>query len=194
MAHEHPRRVRVRGGASGWILALTLTLLFGVACAEGDANNSTAGQAPEQAVLAADEGDPRLRACLEGAGYDYDEVYPPWSSHDPPPEDSVFADPAFWRDLEGCLRDAGLSKPFDAARVASENRKTHEYVACMREGGWALPDPEPWEGPEHPGLLTPVDALPPEHDREARVQYYRDSNDCGLPLLDENDNLLTVDG
>lgn len=165
---------------------MTLSSLFAVACAEG--------QAPERAVLAADEGSPRLRACLEGAGYDYDEVYPPWSSHDPPPEDSVFADPAFWQDFEGCLHDAGLSKRFGAARVASENRKTLEYVACMREAGWALPDPEPWEGPQHRGLLTPVDAAPPEHDPEGRERYFRDSADCGLPYLDEHDNPVTEDG
>lgn len=196
MANERSRRARVRGGASGWILVLTSTLLFVVACAGGDANDPTAEQAPGQAALAADEGDPRLRACLEGAGYNYDEVYPPWSSHEPPPEDSVFADPAFWQDLEGCLHETGLSDSptFDAARIASENRETLKYVACMRERGWPLPDPESWEGPPHPGLLTPQDALPPKHDREATDQYHRDSNDCGLPFFDENDNLLPVDG
>ncbi|MDQ3914976.1 MAG: hypothetical protein M3323_06535 [Actinomycetota bacterium] len=196
MAHEQSRRAHVRGGASGWILALTLTFLFGAACAEGDTSDSTAEQASEQAVVTAEEGDPRLRACLEGAGYNYEEVYPPWNSHEPPPEDSVFADPAFWQDLEGCLHETGLSNSptFDAARIASENRGTLKYVSCMRERGWALPDPEPWEGPPHPGLLTPVDALPPEHDREATDQYYRDSNDCGHPFYDENDNLLPVEG
>lgn len=196
MASEQSRRGHVRRGASGWVFALTLTLWFGVACAERDAGDPTAEQAPKEAVVAADEGDPRLRACLESAGYDYDEVYPPWSSHDPPPEDSVFADPAFWQDLEGCLHETGLSDSptFDAARIASENHEKLKYVACMRERGWPLPDPEPWEGPAHPGLLTPEHALPPEHDREATDQYHRDSNDCGLPFFDENDNLLPDNG
>lgn len=171
---------------------MVLVGLWGPSCFRGDP--TTGEHTPEQAPLAA-EGDPRLRACLEGAGYDYDEVYPPWSLPDPPPKDSVFADPAFWQDLEGCLQDTGLSqsRPFDAARIAAENRETLEYVACMRDQGWALSDPEPWEGPPHPGLLTPRDALPPEHDREARDQYYRDSNDCGHPFYDDKDNLLPLD-
>lgn len=138
------------------------------------------------------EGDPRLRACIEGAGYDYEEVYPPWSSPSPPPEDSVFADPAFWQVLEGCLVEAGLGEPFDQERIARENRETLKYVACMRDRGWELPEPTPWEGPEHPGLLDEPISVP--EDPEAADQYYRDSADCGFPFYDENDNLLPLDG
>ena len=102
-----------------------------------------------------------MRVCLELAGYNWDEVWPLWSSPEPPPEDSVFADPAFWQVLEACLAGNGRSdEPFDGARIAEENRRVLEYVGCMHEREWSLPDPEPWEGPEHPGLLSVRSSVP----------------------------------
>lgn len=101
--------------------------------------------------------DPLFRDCIEGAGYDWEEVYPPWNSPEPPPKDSVFADRAFWQAWEVCLVETGLVEPFDEERIAAENREVMKYVRCMRERGWNLPDPWPWEGPYHPGLLTPAD-------------------------------------
>ena len=74
---------------------------------------------------------------------------------------------------------------FSQARIDRENRETREYVACMRERGWVLPEPTPWEGPPHPGLLDP-----PLLDPGAPDQYYLDSNDCGVPSYDEHNNLL----
>ncbi|HEX2296424.1 MAG TPA: hypothetical protein VHN37_14100 [Actinomycetota bacterium] len=74
---------------------------------------------------------------------------------------------------------------FSQARIERENRETREYVACMRERGWPLPEPTPWEGAEHPGLLDP-----PLTDPGAADQYYLDSDECGLRYYDEDDNLL----
>jgi hypothetical protein len=80
---------------------------------------------------------------------------------------------------------ASYHGPFTQARIDRENRETREYVACMRERGWPLPEPTPWEGPPHPGLLDP-----PTVDPGAADQYYLDSNDCGLTYYGEDDNVL----
>lgn len=134
--------------------------------------------------------EPRLVRCLEAAGYDWEEVYPPWNSPEHPPEDSVFAERAFWEAWEVCLVESGL-EPFSEERIAAENREVRKYVRCMRDRGWSVPDPWPWEGPIHPGLLTPADHMP--EDPEAADQYYRDSADCGYPMYDEEDNLLPLE-
>ena len=82
-------------------------------------------------------------------------------------------------------------QPFSQARIERENRETWAYVACMRERGWPLPDPTPWEGPEHPGLLDPPLSDPRDWDDPAAAdQYYLDSNECGFPYMDKDDNLL----
>lgn len=126
------------------------------------------------------EGEPRLQTCIEAAGYVWEEVYPPWNSPEPPPGGSVFADRAFWQAWEVCLVESGFEVQFDEERIAAENREVRKYVRCMRDRGWNLPDPWPWEGPFHPGLLTPADFDVPE-DQEAADQYYRDTADCGIP-------------
>lgn len=144
-----------------------------------------------------------LQACIEGAGYDWDEVYPLLTSASPP-EDSVFADPAFRRAWEACLVETGLVGPFevgeslpqpnryDEERIAEENRGVLAYLRCMRVRSWDLADPEPWEGPPHPGLLTVRHAVP--GDPEAADQYFRDSAECGHPFFDKQGNLLPEGG
>jgi hypothetical protein len=102
----------------------------------------------------------------------------------------LWADPAFQQAWQGCLIEIGQSEPFDQERIARENRETLKYIACMRERGWNLPDPEPSDSPLHPGLLDEPIAVP--EDPEAADQYYRDSADCGFPYYDENDNLLPL--
>jgi hypothetical protein len=92
----------------------------------------------------------------------------------------VFANDEFWQAWEVCVVETGLVEPFSEERIAAENREVREYVRCMRDRGWKLPDPWPWEGPYHPGLLTPADFDVPE-DPEAADQYYRDTADCGIP-------------
>jgi hypothetical protein len=172
--------------------AITLIIVVGPACSLGPSvDDSTRQDAASNTSVVPNEGDPRLKACLEAAGYDYAEVWPPWSSAEPPPQDSVFADPAFWEDFDGCLQKTGLAQAsdFGEARIASENREVLQYVGCMRDRGWNLPDPEPWEGPPHPGLLERPMALPKD-DREAMDQYYRDSFECGFGFYDDEDNLL----
>lgn len=84
---------------------------------------------------------------------------------------------------------ANRDQMFSQARIEKENRETQEYVACMRERGWPLPEPTPWEGPPHPGLLDPPRSVPRD-DPAAADQYYLDSNDCGVPYYDKDDNLL----
>lgn len=169
------------------IVAATLGLVLAIAIVGGTVTVlSGLGRDPSQA---ASEGSSRrvdqreevapIQACIEEAGYDWEEVHPVWNSPEPPPQDSVFADRAFWQAWEVCLVETGL-EPFTEERIARENRETLEYVACMRERGWDLPDPWPWEGPIHPGLLTPGDFDVPE-DAEAADQYYRDTADCGIP-------------
>lgn len=138
------------------------------------------------------EGDSGLRACIEGAGYDWDEVWPVWSSSEHPPEDSVFADRAFWQAWEVCLVETGNLEPWDGERIAEGNREVMKYVRCMLERGWRLPDPEPWEGPIHPGLLDRPTSVP--EGPEAADRYYRDSADCGFPFYDDKNNLLPLGG
>lgn len=87
-------------------------------------------------------------------------------------------------------RSGGRWGPFDQARIDRENRETRAYVECMRERGWALPEPTVWEGPPHPGLLDPPLAVPIDHPAAPDERYYSDSNDCGVPYYDEDDNLL----
>jgi len=89
-----------------------------------------------------------------------------------PPRDSVFAEDAFWTAWEVCPVETGLVEPFTEERISMENRETTAYVRCMRDRGWDLPDPWPWEGPYHPGLLTPGDFDVPS-DPEAADRYYR---------------------
>ncbi|MGH2657614.1 MAG: hypothetical protein ACRDIZ_13135 [Actinomycetota bacterium] len=134
------------------------------------------------------EGDSGLRVCIEGAGYDWDEVWPIWSSPEHPPEDSVFADRAFWQAWQVCLVETGNLEPWDEQRIAEENRETLKYMECMRDRGWNLPDPETSDSPIHPGLLGEPIAVP--EDPEAAARYYRGSADCGFPFYDEDDNLL----
>ena len=177
-----------------WLPALAL-LLVGMASCTGPGSTG----APEEPIGAGSPGevnedDPRLKACIEAAGYDYEEVTPVWSSSSPPPEGSIYADPAFWQAWTGCLEEAGVIEPFSQARTERENRETLEYVECMRDRGWDMPDPHVWTGPEHPGLLTPRDPEPLPQDKESLNQYYRDTDDCGLPVYDENDNLLPIGG
>jgi len=105
---------------------------------------------------------------------------------------SLWADPAFQKDYEGCLVEVGFMEPFDQARIARESREVLKYVGCMRDRGWNLSDPEPSDSSLHPGLLDPPISIP--KDPEAADQYYRDSADCGLPHYDEKDNLLPLGG
>jgi hypothetical protein len=129
-----------------------------------------------------------LQACIEEAGYDWDEVRPVWDSPEHPPEGSVFADDAFWHAWEVCVVESGAVAPFTKERIAAENHEVREYVRCMRGRGWKLPDPKTWEGPYHPGLLDPPIRVP--EDPGEADQYYLDSTDCGYSFYDENDNLL----
>ncbi len=72
---------------------------------------------------------------------------------------------------------------YDEARIAEENKKVREYMSCMRDRGWTLPDPEPWEGPPHPGLLQPpTQVIPDDPDRAKR--FFRDSDACGVSYGD----------
>jgi hypothetical protein len=82
---------------------------------------------------------------------------------------------------------------YDEARIAEENREVREYMSCMRERGWILPEPQVWEGPPHPGLLDPpVGSVPDEP--EAAARYFRDSAECGVEYWDESGNLLPAEG
>lgn len=138
-------------------------------------------EAPTETTLLADEA--RLRACMESAGYAWEEVWPPWTSPEPPPEDSVFADPNLELTMQSCLVEAGVLEepPFTDERIEQENREMLEYVQCMRERGWEVPDPEPMvDDPVHPGLLNfPV--IEYGADEESQSQFFRDSTDCGIP-------------
>lgn len=87
-------------------------------------------------------------------------------------------------------RSGGRWGPFDQDRIDRENRETRAYVACMSERGWSLPEPTVWEGPPHPGLLDPPLAVPIDHPKAPDARYYADSNECGVPYYDEDDNLL----
>ena len=124
---------------------------------------------------------------------------------DPPlavPEDPDAAE-RYFRDSAACgyrLSDgpedphsgeANGDREFDEARIAEENRKVREYVTCMRDRGWTLPEPEVWDGPPHPGLLDPPHDVP--DDPDAADRYYRDSAACGVSYWDESGNLLPVE-
>ncbi|HVM35662.1 MAG TPA: hypothetical protein VM784_09995 [Actinomycetota bacterium] len=172
--------------------ATIVLLLVAPSCARTDTTAGHHDGGAAQARLADSEGDPRLRACIEGAGYNWDEVWPPWNSPEPAPDGSLWADPAFQKDYEGCLVEVGFMEPFDQARIARESREVLKYVGCMRDRGWNLSDPEPSDSSLHPGLLDPPISIP--KDPEAADQYYRDSADCGLPHYDEKDNLLPLGG
>lgn len=182
-------------GALWWVASVTVLFLAAAACAgpvtTATPDNRSGGELP----LGISEDDlPRLRACIEGAGYDWEEVYPPWSSSSPPPADSLFADPAFNQAWNACLADAGIIEPFDQARIEEENRDMLAFVGCMRDRGWNLPEPMPWEGSEHPGLFDAPQINPEDiEDPESANQYFRDSADCGIPVYDENDNLLPLE-
>jgi hypothetical protein len=178
---ERKRRTdRIAAATVGLVLAIVVI---------GGTVAVLSGLAPDQVQPASDgasrrvdpgEGVAPIQACIEEAGYDWDEVSPVWNSPEPPPEDSVFADRAFWDAWEVCTVQTEIVPPFTEERIAAENREVRAYVRCMRERGWDLPDPRPWEGPYHPGLLTPGDFDVPE-DPEAADQYYRDTGDCGIP-------------
>lgn len=169
-------------------------MLFIVACTT-PATNSPDDSAVDSSS-SVDDGDPRLRACLEESGYNYNEVWPPWSSPEPPLEGSVFADPQFWLDFESCLVESGISEGpvFEPERIAEDNREMLEYVRCMNERGWNLPEPEPSTDPLHPGLLDFPTVELQLDDQETMDQYHRDSAECGIPFFDENDNLLPLGG
>lgn len=183
---------RLHAGRRCRLAPTIVLLLVATSCAGTDTTTGSDDTRGEDSRLAASEGNPRVRACIEGAGYNWDEVWPPWNSPEPAPEGSLWADPAFQKDYQGCLVDAGVMEPFDQARIARESREVLEYVACMRERGWNLSDPEPSDSSLHPGLLDPPISIP--EDPEAADQYYRDSADCGLSHYDENDNLLPLGG
>lgn len=170
---------------------IAMLLLTAGACTESGATGTSDERGDASASDPVSEGDPRLRACVEAAGYDWGEAWPPWSSPEPAPEGSVWADPAFQQAWEGCLANVGLGEPFDQERISRESREVLKYVACMRKRGWNLPDPLPSDSPLHPGLLDRPIAVP--SDPEAANHYYRDSADCGFPFYDENDNLLPIE-
>lgn len=171
-----------RRSARWWMGPVALLLLAAGSCTATDTAATPEGRAATSPADA-NEGDPRLRACVEAAGYDWDAAWPPWTSEEPPPEDSLYADPAFHAVLEGCLVETGAAAegPFDEERIARENAVVLEYVRCMRARGWELPEPEVWEGPEHPGLLEQPPVPVPEGAAEAE-QAARDSLECGFPL------------
>jgi hypothetical protein len=190
---ERKRRTdRVASAAFALVLAIavvggTVSVLSGLArdpvqAGSGDSNR---GVDPRAGVS-------DLQVCIEGAGYDWDEVFPVWNSPEHPPKDSVFADEAFWQAWAVCRVELGLVEPFSEERITAENREKRKYMACMRGRGWDLPDPEISDSPYHPGLLEWPVSVPQQS--EAADQYYRDSADCGYPFYDENDNLLPLGG
>ena len=88
---------------------------------------------------------------------------------------------------------ANGASEYDEARIAEENREVREYLSCMRERGWILPEPQVWDGPPHPGLLDPpINAVPDEP--EVADRYFRDSAECGVEYRDESGGLLPVEG
>jgi hypothetical protein len=72
--------------------------------------------------------------------------------------------------------------PFDEERIAEENREVRAFMSCMGDRGWTLPEPEVWEGPPHPGLLDPPQAIPEGPD--AAERYFSDSAACGVRYYD----------
>ncbi|MGH2723228.1 MAG: hypothetical protein ACRDI0_03000 [Actinomycetota bacterium] len=182
-------------------LALAIAVIGGtMAVLSGLARDRV--QPGKNGVSGVDPSNPSLQACIERTGYDWDKVYPLLTSGSPPPEGSVFADPAFRRAWEACLVETGLVGPFDAEeslpqpnrydeeRIAEENRDVLAYLRCMGVRGWDLPDPEPWQGEPHPGLLTARHAVP--GDPEAANRYFRDSAECGHPFFNNQGNLLPL--
>lgn len=180
------RRVRKRRTAR--VASASLALVLAVAVVGGSVAllSGLAGDRLQPAsrgnigLVAPDDEVSALQACIEGAGYDWDEVWPVWNSPKAPPVGSVFNDDAFWRAWEVCVVETGLVKPFSEQRIAAENHEVRSYVKCMRERGWNLPEPWAWEGPYHPGLLTPGGFDVPENHSDAD-RYYRDTADCGIP-------------
>ena len=184
MVERRERKRRTQRVASG-VVALVLAIAV-----VGGTLAMLSGLAPDPVQPASGgntrDVDPRIgvspiQACIEEAGYDWDEVHPVWDSPEHPPADSVFADDAFWKAWEVCSVETGLVEPFSEERIAAENREVRKYVRCMRQRGWELADPEPWEGPYHPGLLDPPINSVPE-DTEAANRYRHDSANCGVPI------------
>lgn len=189
---ERKRRTeRVASAALGLVLALAVIGGTVSALSELARDPVQAGSGDSIRRVDPRDGVSDLQACIEEAGYDWDELWPVWNSPEHPPEDSVFADDAFWQAWAVCRVETGLVEPFTKERIAAENREVRKYVRCMRDRGWRLPDPEPSDSPYHPGRLDPpIDSVP--DDPEAADQYYRDSTDCGYSFYDENDNLLPL--
>lgn len=175
---ERKRRTE-RIAAATVALVLAIVVVGGTVAVFSGLARDRVQPATDSANPQVDPGEHDLRACIEQAGYDWEEVYPVWNSPFPAPKDSVW-DRAFWRAWEVCVVETGAVEPFTEERIAAESRETMAYVRCMRERGWNLPDPEPSDSPYHPGLLKYPQFDVPQ-DPKAADRYYRDTADCGLP-------------
>jgi hypothetical protein len=165
--------------AAGVVTIATASAVgLGVVGTDGDTSvHAMPANAAWFAVVAPadDQATDNYSSCMLDAGYDTDAIGPP--STGPIRTDSIWSDVDYRRAFDRCIVESGIGDVVgdDPEEVAAKNAKAIGITACMRDQGWAMP--EPTRHPVH-GYLVPGGPDVPTATTDAQQQL-DDLTTCG---------------